>query len=68
MQVSRTVYRAALLHLSVNPFVRASVPAGTTATWAGNPSTEHPALQHPLPAVHNNLQSIGLRAPNTYNV
>ncbi|KAJ5444929.1 hypothetical protein N7491_001011 [Penicillium cf. griseofulvum] len=30
MQVSRTVYRAALLHLSVNPFVRASIPAGTT--------------------------------------
>ncbi|CAG8891281.1 unnamed protein product [Penicillium egyptiacum] len=26
------IYRAALLHLSVNPFVRASIPAGTT-TW-----------------------------------
>ncbi|KXG52302.1 uncharacterized protein PGRI_085860 [Penicillium griseofulvum] len=32
MQVSRTVYRAALLHLSVNPFVRASIPAGTTSS------------------------------------
>lgn len=32
MQVSRTVYRAALLHLSVNPFVRASIPAGTTTS------------------------------------
>ncbi|KAJ9482366.1 hypothetical protein VN97_g11066 [Penicillium thymicola] len=32
MQVSRTVYRAAILNLSVNPFVRASIPAGTTTT------------------------------------
>ncbi|KAJ5373518.1 hypothetical protein N7517_005524 [Penicillium concentricum] len=31
MQVSRTVYRAALLHLSINPFVRASIP-GTSWT------------------------------------
>ncbi|KAJ5474758.1 hypothetical protein N7475_004324 [Penicillium sp. IBT 31633x] len=32
MQVSRTVYRAALLHLSVNPLVRASIPATTVTT------------------------------------
>ncbi|KAJ5483586.1 hypothetical protein N7530_002832 [Penicillium desertorum] len=43
MQVSRTVYRAALLHVSVNPFVRASLPAGTTATWASlNAATQAP--------------------------
>ncbi|KAJ5608387.1 hypothetical protein N7537_005006 [Penicillium hordei] len=41
MQVSRTVYRAALLHLSVNPFVRASIPAGTTLTSL-NAATQAP--------------------------
>ncbi|KAJ5787376.1 hypothetical protein N7457_002366 [Penicillium paradoxum] len=30
MQVSRTIYRAALLHLSVNPLVRASIPGSIT--------------------------------------
>lgn len=42
MQVSRTVYRAALLHLSVSPFVRASVPAGTTAWTSLNAATQAP--------------------------
>lgn len=51
MQVSRTVYRAALLHLSVNPFVRASVPAGTTATWA----SLNPAIQAPNTRLYNIL-------------
>ncbi|OQE36058.1 hypothetical protein PENCOP_c012G00212 [Penicillium coprophilum] len=41
MQVSRTVYRAALLHLSVNSFVRASIPTGTTWT------SLHSATQSP---------------------
>ncbi|KAJ5502068.1 hypothetical protein N7463_004942 [Penicillium fimorum] len=41
MQVSRTVYRAALLHLSVNPFVRASIPAGTSWTSL-NAATQSP--------------------------
>ncbi|KAJ5963398.1 uncharacterized protein N7479_003274 [Penicillium vulpinum] len=41
MQVSRTVYRAALLHLSVNSFARASIPASTT-TWPSlNAATTH---------------------------
>lgn len=51
MQVSRTVYRAALLHLSVNPCVRASVPAGTTATWA----SLNPAIQAPNTRLYNIL-------------
>ncbi|CAI7641542.1 unnamed protein product [Penicillium glandicola] len=42
MQVSRTVYRAALLHLSVNPFVRASIPAGTTTWTSLNAATQAP--------------------------
>ncbi|CDM28028.1 hypothetical protein DTO013E5_4039 [Penicillium roqueforti] len=43
MQVSRTVYRAALLHLSVNPFVRATISAGST-TWTSlnAPTTQSP--------------------------
>ncbi|KAF7526106.1 hypothetical protein PCG10_004337 [Penicillium crustosum] len=42
MQVSRTVYRAALLHLSVNPFVRASISAGTTTLTSLNAATQAP--------------------------
>ncbi|EKV19503.1 hypothetical protein PDIG_03000 [Penicillium digitatum PHI26] len=42
MQVSHTVYRAALLHLSVNSFVRASIPAGTTTWTSLNAATQAP--------------------------
>ncbi|KAJ5144064.1 uncharacterized protein N7515_002851 [Penicillium bovifimosum] len=36
MQVSRTFYRAALLNLTVTPFVRATLPA-STSIWAHHP-------------------------------
>ncbi|KAJ5570816.1 hypothetical protein N7535_004476 [Penicillium sp. DV-2018c] len=46
MQVSRTFYRAALLNLTVSPFVRATLPATTSinpSTWT-SATTHHPRL------------------------